>query len=517
MRIDEEDLLDDLPRIGIDDENDEQGSNGNRTVPSPKTRNGRRRGAGGPGSGRRREYTVVMYVFLFLFLAMVFYFVWFMTRESQSFIANSYNPRMNDISAQVTRGDIETKDGKIVATTVTGSSGTPVRQYPYKNLYSHVAGYTGQGLSGLESKENFTLLESHSAVTKQIKDQMDGTKSKGDTVVMTIDSSLQQAASDALGNASGAVIAMDPETGDILCMVSKPDFDPNTVAEDWDSLTSGEDGNSILLNRATQGLYAPGSTFKIVTALEYLREGNSPEDTYTCTGSYTNDGYTVHCAAGEVHGKENLDSAFYNSCNCTFSQIGLKLSIPEWQDTAKDLLFNTDLPSSLGASKKSSFSLSDDADHALVMATAFGQGKTLVTPAHLMLISSAIANDGILKKPVLVDSIVSADKTVKKETSRRDYKTLMSEEEASELTEMMRDVVTKGTGRKLNTTAYDAYGKTGSAEYETGSKRTHSWFTGFADNGEKKIAISVIVEGSGSGSSFAVPVTKQVFDTYFAE
>ncbi len=532
MRYDP-DLFDDLPEVDIHDlsrngrdsssRNVNQGEDSNASSSRGDHRN-RKSNSKRKMSSRNtkdiknptsiREASIITYLFLLMFLGMILYFVYFMSLKSDSFIASSYNPRMTAQASKLIRGSIETSDGKVIAQSKVNADGSVERNYPYNDLYAHAVGYTIKGMSGLEKTENFSLLECHSSFLLQIQNDLEGKKNTGDTVVSTLHSKLQEVSYNALGDSDGAVITMDPSTGKILSMVSKPDFNPNTLASNWEELTSEDSTSSALLNRATQGQYAPGSTFKIVTALEYLREGHSLRDSFTCKGSYTNDGYTVHCAANEKHGEETTESAFANSCNVAFSQMGLTLDQKKWKTTAEELLFNTNLPKSLGTSKKSSFAIDGNADQATVMATAFGQGKTIVSPAHMLLLTSAIANDGVLMEPTLVDSIRSADSSVTKTIDKTKYKTLMSKEEASVMQSLMRSVVTEGTATKLHTDAYTAYGKTGSAEYETGSKDTHSWFVGYCNVNGRKLAIAVIAEGQGYGSSYAVPVAKKVFDTF---
>lgn len=492
----DDDLYLDLPDIHI------------QTTEKKRRNRGRR-----PGTSTR-EYTTITYLFLFLFLAMVAYFVYFLSFQSEDFIANSYNPRMNNLSAKVIRGNIETSDGKVIATTTVAADGTKTRSYPEGDKYSFVTGYSAKGMTGLEKSQNFKLLTSHTSLIEHLQNALKGQENTGDTVITSIDSRVQTAADQALGSAHGAVIAMDPQTGRILCMVSKPDYDPNTIVSDWDKLNEASDDSSPLLNRATQGLYAPGSTFKIVTTLEYLREGNSVNDPFHCDGSYTHDGYTISCAGHEVHGDETTESAFVNSCNVAFAQMGLKLDRSAWRKTADSLLFNKSLPSSMGSTKKSSFQINADSGDSEVMSTAFGQGRTTVTPAHMMMITSAIANDGLLMKPTLVQAISSADRAVVKEEDAVSEKRLMSEDEAETLQTFMQQVAEKSTAGKLRSDSYTAYGKTGSAEYQTGVNNTHSWFVGYADNGQKKIALAVIGEKKGYGVSFAVPVAKRVFDAY---
>ena len=247
-------------------------------------------------------------------------------------------------------------------------------------------------------------------------------------------------------------------------MVSKPDFDPNTVEENWNSLSS--DTNSVLLNRATQGQYAPGSTFKVVTLLEFMREN-----------------------------------------------IGLSLDPSKFKKTAEEVLFDSKLPSDLPYSK-SSFTLDGSAGNGTKMMTAMGQGETQVSPYHMALITSAIANGGKLMKPYLVDKVTNASGAVMKETDQEEYKQLMTEEEASQIKEYMKSVVDYGTASVLSGQSYTAAGKTGTAEYSSDKEKDHSWFIGMSNVEDPELVVSVIIESS-DGTAKAVNVAKEIFDSYY--
>ena len=298
-------------------------------------------------------------------------------------------------------------------------------------------------------------------------------------------------------------------------MVSNPTFDPNTLEDDWESLTSDSD-SSVLLNRATQGLYPPGSIFKVLTTVEYMRENDKVSGySFDCTGSYTFGSSTIHCYGNTAHGSEDLKTSFAKSCNSSFANIGLGLNIKSFASLCKSALFNSQLPTSFEY-KKSSFSLTEDADEDEIMQTAIGQGQTLVTPFHMALVASAIANDGVLMTPYVTDHTENQNGVVVKTFSSSEYCEMFSEHEAEVLQTYMAYTVSDGTASALSGQSYDAYGKTGSAEYIDGSDDTHSWFIGFAQkDGYEDIAIAVIAEGGGSGSSVAVPIAKKVFDEYF--
>ena len=227
------------------------------------------------------------------------YLVYFTVARANTFVNSPYNQRQESFAKNVVRGSITDRNGNILAETQVADDGTETRYYPYGSLFSHVIGYNDPQLvrTGLESVENFELLTSNAFFVEKIQNEFNGTKNQGDTVVTTLDADLQQAASDALGNFKGAVIVMEADTGKILAMVSKPDFDPNQIAANWETLNTDET-NSPLLNRATSGSYAPGSVFKIVTTLAYMRQYSNYSDySYDCAGSITVDNTTIPCAA----------------------------------------------------------------------------------------------------------------------------------------------------------------------------------------------------------------------------
>ena len=308
---------------------------------------------------------------------------------------------------------------------------------------------------------------------------------------------------------------MEPDTGKILAMVSKPDYDPNTLLTDWAALTDSANTQSQLLNRAAQGLYAPGSTFKILTALEYIREhpDNYKDFHFDCNGVYHNGEYSIKCFHSEAHGSQDFVKAFANSCNGAFSSMGLELDLNRFAATAEELLYNRPLPFSGFPYKESSFNMKAGADIWEILQTSIGQGTTLITPLHSVLITSAVANGGTLMKPYLLDRVVSAGGEEVKKFLPEAYGSLMTADEAGKLTELMKAVTDVGTGSAVRTEDYTAAVKTGTAEFETG-KETHAWFTGFAPAEAPKIAVTVLVEESGSGGKIAGPVARAMFDAY---
>ena len=298
-------------------------------------------------------------------------------------------------------------------------------------------------------------------------------------------------------------------------MVSKPDFDPNEIDAIWDDLLADKE-SSVLLNRVTQGLYPPGSTFKIITALEYIRENPDSYDQYTfqCNGRFSYGEDTINCYHGTAHGSENFTKSFAKSCNSSFANIGIQLDRIKFADTLDSLLFNEELPVTFAYSK-SSLIINDSTSDSDVMQASIGQGTTQITPLHLNMITNAIANDGVLMKPYLVDHVENFEGSIIKQFSPDTYKKMLSQEESDILTGLMQEVVNSGTGTKLSGLSYTAAGKTGSAEYNAVKTDSHAWFTGFAPVENPQVSVTIIIEGAGSGGDYAVPIAKRIFDAYF--
>ena len=350
----------------------------------------------------------------------------------------------------------------------------------------------------------------------QIGNDISGGKAKGHNVTTTLDLELTQAAYKALGNNKGAVIAMEPSTGKILAMVSNPTFDANAVNTDYDEWLTYDSSDSVLLNRATQGLYPPGSTFKIITALAYIRQNQNDyyNYSYNCEGqAYIAGGTTIACFDHTVHGYQDLRKAFANSCNSAFSTIGAGLNKTSFINLCNTFLFNSNLPVGFEYSK-STMSVTKDSSVSEMQETGIGQGKTMMSPLHNLMIAASVANDGVMMTPYMVDNISDSEGRVVVKNQPSAIDTVMSAEEAEYLTECMRAVVTSGTGYAMKNSSYEAAGKTGSAQYDD-SEKYHSWFTGFAPYDNPQIAVCVILEGGYSGVSSAQYVAKAVFDTYF--
>lgn len=456
-----------------------------------------------------------MVIFSLLFIAMGIYYAYFVSVESKKIVKNEYNKRYDTFSKTVVRGSILSDSGEILAYTKE-EDGKEERIYPFGKLFAHAVGLYNYGQTGIELAYNYDLLRSSVDGFKEIRNEFSGSKLDGDNVVTTLNRKLQQKSYDALGKNDGAIIAIDPETGKILSMVSKPTFDPNKVGEMWDELLSKDTKSTVLLNRVTQGLYTPGSTFKIFTAAEYLKEnGDDSEFTYKCSGAQTFKGYKMRCYGNQAHGTEDLKESFANSCNGAFATIGTELDIDKFSWNMENrFFFNTQIPIDLKTTQ-SKFSLTSTDSEFDITQTAIGQGKTLVTPMHMVTIVDAIANGGYLIKPHIVDKIQNCEGKVVKSFDMESYGRVFSKSESETLMEYMRAVVTQGTAKILNNKKYEAYGKTGTAQLNKETDKVNSWFVGGAEKDGKKLCICVVIENVSEGSASATEAAGKVFDQYF--
>lgn len=465
----------------------------------------------------RRPIIGITVFFAIIFVSLMGYFTVYAMTHEQELMDNSYNSRQTLFSTRIKRGTIYAATGEKLAVSNIAADGSEERIYPYGNLYSHSVGFIGRGRTGVEALANYYLLKSDIPELEKVQFEVLGEKAPGDNVYITLDAYLQEVAERALGLYRGAIIATEPDTGRVLCMVSKPDFDPGSITELWDELLADEESGR-LVNRVTQGMYPPGSTFKIVTALEYLREHNEDYSgySYTCSGSFKQGEDVIRCYHGSVHGSVDMEKSFAKSCNSSFANMSVGFDKEKYGATLNKLLFNgeMDIPFAYNKSSAVVDSYTDISD---VMQTAIGQGRVQISPLHLNMITGAVANGGVMMRPMMIDRVENANGELVEMYEPSELARVMTAGEADSLKTLMTGVVNSGTGTKLKGLSYTAAGKTGSAEFDSRTHDSHAWFTGFAPADNPKIAITVIIEGAGSGGDYAVPTAKTVLDAYFGK
>jgi peptidoglycan glycosyltransferase len=404
------------------------------------------------------------------------------------------------------------------------------RRYPYGPLAAHVVGYStvGRSRTGLERSLNDFLTASNSnlsTVFDKTLDELRGKPVQGNDVVTTLDLDAQEIANEALGTNCGAVVALDPRTGKLLVMASSPGFDPNLVEESFDrieSITADCAPAAPLLNRASAGLYVPGSTFKVVTAAAALESKK-----YTPTSSFYDPGYCT------VYGKRvnnfdttspfgtiDLTSALAYSVNSVFCNIGKKLGAKAILDTAKRFGFYEKPPLETPADERLASGLYRNGQlfYPKVDANvdagrmAFGQERMLVTALQQAMVAGAIGVGGRLMEPHVVDRIVAPGGKVIERQRPRLIRRAVSKETADAVADMMRLGVSRGTGTAAQISGYSIGGKTGTGETGVPGSNT-TWFIAFAGDEDRppRVAIAVVLQNqSGTGGTTAAPIAREV-------
>ena len=399
----------------------------------------------------------------------------------------------------------------------------------YKSeMYSAVTGFFSfyQGATGLESKMNSYLTGKNSTqFFEQVNALLSGNPVTGASIELTIDPVVQKAAWDAMGNLKGAVVAIDPKTGNILAMVSKPGFDANQLAV-HDGTVSGTnyanllaDKNSPLVNKAISGsLYAPGSVFKILVASAAIESGKyTPESTlpnpvkFKLPGTNT---YVQNSGEGKCGGKATVSiaDALRFSCNVPFAQLGIALGQDAIRAQAEKFGFGDAIEIPLRSTASVYPKNMDDAQVGL---SSFGQFDDRVTPLQIAMISAAIANNGTLMKPNLIENVVSANLSSLYAPTPQVYGTPVSSTTANLVRDMMIDAVARGVSSNARIDGVSVAGKTGTAQNAKGEPYT-LWFTGFAPADNPRVAIAVVIEDGGGigqagrGNTLAAPIAKKV-------
>lgn len=459
----------------------------------------------------------LLVVLSILFLSLCAYLTYFQIFRSSAVISSSYNRRLWEQEDSVLRGSIQDRNGTILASSHReGEDEAQVREYPYKNLYAHVIGYNSRtyGKSRLELQLNDYLSGSAKlGEVMNIKETLTGGTKKGADVRLTIDHKLQTLASEGMGNRKGAVVALDPRTGEVLALVSKPDFDPSDAAlsDRWEELSEGED--SPFLTRATGGLYNPGSTFKTVIATAAVEKGLG-NVTYDDQGAVVIDGKTFKNSHDKSYGEINLSRALAVSSNVVFSQLAVRLGEDTVRDIVKRFGIGKEIPFDL-AVEDSRFPYSSMGETDLA-AVGIGQGKLQLTPMNMALIASAIANDGVMMKPYLVDRITAANGLSMRNATPSVLSTVCSPSVADAVTDMMEECVSSGTGTGAQVRGVSVAGKTGTAQNET--DQDHAWFICFAPAENPVIAIAIVLEYDGTGGgTTAAPIARKMMEYYLAQ
>lgn len=476
-----------------------------------------------------KKITHMLIVFSALFMALIVYLTVIDLHYRDDYTQSNLNQRNAVREMNIIRGSIYDRNGVVLAESEKSDKGSAdkadekteaqKRIYPYKNLYSHVIGYSSSayGKSLIETAYNDELLGNTGIMSlSNLKNMISGKKSRGNDIKLTIDHELQQKADELMKKYNGSVVAMNPQTGEILAMISKPDFNPDedALADSWSTLT--DDENSPFLTRATMGLYPPGSTFKVLTTAAMLKNGMENDTVNDSKGYVTFGDKDIANSGKAYYGNTNLLTGFRKSSNVYFATEASKMTDEMLLNTAEKFMFNNKIDFKFPYNK-SRFSESNmsAAERAI---TGIGQGKTLTTPLHLALIASAIANDGVMMRPYLVSEISSSGYALEY-TKPSEMKKCLDSKTAGRIKELMREAVKSGTGSAAAVPGIEVCGKTGTAENEKTDEdetKTHAVFIGFAPYDNPQIAVSVVLEYAGSsGGTIAAPISRELMKNFF--
>ncbi|CAN5766233.1 penicillin-binding protein 2 [soil metagenome] len=444
--------------------------------------------------------------------------------------STSGNRRVVDEEFSRERGPVLVGEDRVARSVPSDDQYDYQRIYRQTQLYSHLTGYYSyvHGRTDIEQTANPVLSGADPRLfVNRVVDLLGSQQPGGGSVQLTVDPQAQRAAFDGLqglpGSPRGAVVALDPSTGAVLAMVSTPSYDPNRLADhDLEAATKAYkqlngDDDQPLLDRTRANTWAPGSTFKLVTAAAALESGEYSPDTKVPGGpsldlpqteqDLTND--VASCGTGEI----TLTVALAFSCNVSFGDIGLKLGNAALQEQAEAFGFNDS--TYFDDLRMVASNYPEDAAGPFTAFSAIGQGDVAATPLQMAMVAAGIANDGDVMKPYVIDEVLSPELELIERTEPEQLSEAVSSGVAAQLTQMMVSVVEDGTADDAAIPGVSVAGKTGTAE-RTEDLPPYAWFVSFAPADNPKVAVAVFVENPDvpreqiSGGGLAGPVAKSV-------
>jgi peptidoglycan glycosyltransferase len=466
-----------------------------------------------------------LYLFISaLFAVLVVATTWWTVAKPDSLRDNPLNKRALLEEQRIHRGTIRAADGTVLARSVKGEDDTWVRRYTAADAAtSQPIGYSFEtlGRAGLERSRNDELVGESDDITTLL-DQVLGRVQEGNDVTTTLDLNAQKVAIEQLAGRKGSVVALDPKTGKVRVMVSVPGFDANDMGNAKRASQLFNAKESPLFNRATQASYPPGSTFKVVTAAAALDSGRyTPDSVVNGKSPIKVSGVDLANDNGEQFGDITLTTALTHSVNTVFARIGEDLGKTTMAKYMKRFGFYRkpplDYPDSQLFTSGEWFAgklLAPTSSRIDVGRMAIGQDKLQVTPLQMAEVAATVANGGVRVAPRLTDRIVDPDGRVVQRIEPQEEERVMSQRSASELGEMMQNVVREGTGTAAALEGVDVAGKTGTAQKNLQTGLVQPWFIAYAPANDPKIAIAVTVEDSigGFGGTVAAPVAKAVLE-----
>jgi len=458
----------------------------------------------------RKNVLRVAFVLCALFVLLLAYGAYTVSVNGNRWFSSTLNEFAREKRQNVIPGRILDRSGVVLA----ASDAEGKRVYPEDSALRRATVHAvGSSAFNMKSSAEYFyaayLYGSRLSFPERLGYAIRGEKYRGDDVRLTIDSALSVYIAGLFPEGKrGAAVVLDYRTGQVLSKLSFPNFDPEDTA-------AAPAGSSI--NRATQSLKAPGSTFKIITAAAAMENmADYQNRTFICGGQLQAGSRVItdagtDLAAGKItqHGALTLQQAFSKSCNNIFAQIALELGDQALRKTAESFGFNDNFLFRDLVVENSSYPVSNRTEGEIAW-TGAGQSALAVSPLHMCLAAAAVANDGVMMEPWMILEASTASGGTRAAFSSRVYRRPLTKEQASVLKEYMRTVVTSGTGTAAAISGVKVCGKTGSAEID-GQEETNAWFVGFLDEPDAPYALAVVVEDAGGGGSVSAPIARQIF------
>jgi peptidoglycan glycosyltransferase len=447
-------------------------------------------------------------LFLLLYAALALRQGWVQVVAGPRIATNAHDPRVALLAPY--RGEILARDGTVLAR----STAHGAREYPLGPALAQTVGYlsTRYGTSGLESAFDARLSPrpAGNGPADQFRSILAGKPDgavRGESLITTLDPEIQTELFEALSAYPRAAgVALDPRSGEVLAIASVPSFDPAAIDTGFPALAA--DAASPLLNRALQGLYPPGSSFKIVTAADALEDGViTPASTFEDDGTLPVGTFVFHNDENEATGRQDLAGAFALSSNVDFGRIALDEGVDRWFEGVARWGLGDALGFELPAARDH-LPVRADVSPGVLAQLGFGQADLLVTPLRMGLVGATIAAGGTEPRPFLVRSFRPA--SGEDVYAPRDGTPLrpVTSTVADEVRTLMLATVTRGTGMAAALPGVAVAGKTGTATLATG--RAHAWFVAFAPADAPRVAVAIVVEHGGYGGAAAAPIARRV-------
>lgn len=465
-------------------------------------------------ASENKRILVLLIFLIILLLAPIVYLTYFTIFKAQDAIKNPANKRPMMAENAVKRGNIYDRDGNVLAYS-TGEKFQYQRVYNYPVIYSHIVGYSNKIVSkyGIEKEYNSYLLgKEGSKLLKTFKSIFNKKLdlNMGDSLILTTNTELQKKTRSVLGenNEKGSVVIMNPKNGEILSMVSLPDFNSQNIAQDMAQIN--KNNNGALFNNSTLGKFAPGSVFKIVSADAILESGISQNYNDKGTEKIDN-GREFKNSTGKAYGRINLKTAFTHSVNTYFVRKTVDVGLDIYSNICQKFMINKKVDFDLPLETSTWDYNRQGFDKTALGSAGIGHDNILVTPLEMCMITSAIANDGVMMKPHLVKAINGSDGKNILINNPEVLSECTSKENANIIKNMMVNVVNNGTGTEAYVKGYQVAGKTGTAQLNIQEGTNNAWFVGFAPANDPKIAIAVVIPNvSDYGGEVAAPIARKL-------